>query len=192
MIKKTLTAAIILFSCISIQAQSLKIGAKGGATVNKLNGSAFKDKFTFGYHIGGFAEIGLSKKISIQPEVLFNQINIDTATSFSSLYKFDSLSKIQLKYLSIPLVLNYKVNKLLSLQAGPQFGILMNSSNSLLQNGKNAFKSGDFSMIGGAQLNFTGIRIYGRYVIGLNNINDLDNKSQWKSQSVQLGLGLTL
>lgn len=192
MIKKIFVAAIFIGVCSLTQAQGLKIGAKGGATVNKINGQAFKDKFTFGYHIGGFAEVGLGKKVFLQPEILFNQINVDTATSFTSLYKFDSISKVQLKYLSIPILLNYKVNKMLSLQAGPQFGILMNKSNTLVQNGKEAFKNGDFSMVGGAQINFTGLRVYGRYVIGLNNLNDLDNKGSWKSQSIQLGVGFTL
>ena len=44
-------------------------------------------------------------------------------------------------------------------------------------------------MIGGAQLNFKYMRIYGRYAIGLNNINDLSESNKWKSQQIQLGLG---
>jgi hypothetical protein len=28
--------------------------------------------------------------------------------------------------------------------------------------------------------------------VGLNNLNDIDNKDQWKNQSVQLGVGFTL
>jgi hypothetical protein len=36
------------------------------------------------------------------------------------------------------------------------------------------------------------LRIYGRYAVGLSNINNLDNQDQWKSQSIQVGLGLSL
>ena len=47
-------------------------------------------------------------------------------------------------------------------------------------------------MIGGVQLKLSSLRINGRYVIGLNNLNDLDNQSKWKNQGFQLSLGLAL
>jgi hypothetical protein len=28
--------------------------------------------------------------------------------------------------------------------------------------------------------------------VGLNNINDIDNRDKWKNQSIQLGVGFTL
>jgi hypothetical protein len=62
----------------------------------------------------------------------------------------------------------------LSLQAGPQFGVLMSGGNTLLENGKEAFKSGDLSMLGGAQINISKLRLTGRYVVGLNNISDIE------------------
>jgi Outer membrane protein beta-barrel domain len=189
--KLLLTAAITIIS-VSAFSQGFKIGAKGGATINKISGQTFKEKFTYGYHIGGFVTIKLSERFAVQPEVLFNQVNVDTSSKFSTLYEFNKLSKVQLKYLSIPLLLNYNAGKILTLQAGPQFGILTNKSKSLVQNGKDAFKTGDFSMIGGVQLKLSSFRVYGRYVVGLNNLNDIDNKDQWKNQSIQIGVGLTL
>jgi hypothetical protein len=189
--KLLLTAAITIIS-VSAFSQGFKIGAKGGATINKISGQTFKEKFTYGYHIGGFVTIKLSERFAVQPEVLFNQVNVDTSSKFSTIYEFNKLSKVQLKYLSIPLLLNYNAGKILTLQAGPQFGILTNKSKSLVQNGKDAFKTGDFSMIGGVQLKLSNFRVYGRYVVGLNNLNDIDNKDQWKNQSVQLGVGFTL
>jgi hypothetical protein len=189
--KLLLTAAITIIS-LGAFAQSFKIGAKGGATLNKISGQTFKEKFTYGYHIGGFATIGFSPKLAIQPEVLFNQINVDTSDRFSEVYQFNKLNGVQLKYLSIPILLNYNVAPFFTLQAGPQFGILMNKSNTLVQNGKDAFKAGDFSMLGGVQLNISHFRFYGRYAVGLNNLNDIDNKDKWKNQSVQLGVGLAL
>jgi hypothetical protein len=189
--KLLLTAAISILT-FSAFSQGFKIGAKGGATINKISGQTFKDQFSYGYHIGGFATIGLGKKFAIQPEVLFNQINVDSSSKFSDIYQFNKLNNVQLKYLTIPLLLNYNAGKLITLQAGPQFGILMNKSNTLVQNGKNAFKSGDLSMLGGIQLNISHFKIYGRYSVGLNNINDIDNKDKWTNQSIQLGVGLTL
>jgi hypothetical protein len=77
----------------------------------------------------------------------------------------------------------------LTLNAGPQFGILLQQDKSLLQNGQEAFKTGDFSMVGGVQLNILMLRVYARYNVGLSNINNLDNRDQWKSQQIQMGLG---
>ena len=47
-------------------------------------------------------------------------------------------------------------------------------------------------MLGGVQLNLGGFKVYGRYTIGLNSINDIDNKDKWKSQAIQLGVGFKL
>ncbi|MES2431583.1 MAG: porin family protein [Bacteroidota bacterium] len=190
--RKLFFAAILFFSISTSFAQSLHAGLKGGATINKLTGKSFNEEFSFGYHLGGYAEIGLGKKFAIQPEILFNQINVDTTNKFSQVYNFSSLKDVKLSYLSIPVLLNYKASKILTLQAGPQFGILINKEQNAFQNGKNAFKQGDLSLLGGVQLNFSAFKIYGRYGIGLNNLNDIDDQDEWKSQSIQLGIGLNI
>jgi len=188
----TLALATFLFS--SAHSQGFHLGVKGGANINKLDGKSFKDEFSYGYHLGGFAEIGLGKKFSIQPEVLFNQITHDTTAQFNQIYKnvFSSdRGNIKLNYLTIPILLSFRPSSFLSLQAGPQFGILMDQNQNLVQNGKAAFKN-DLSMIGGVQLKFGGVRVYGRYALGLNNLNDIDDKDKWKSQSFQIGVGLAI
>jgi hypothetical protein len=68
----------------------------------------------------------------------------------------------------------------------------MDQNKNFLQNGGEAFKNGDFSMIGGAQVRIAKIYLSGRYVVGLANINDIDNKEKWKSQALQLSVGLSL
>ena len=188
---KLLTLAIICLVASSAFSQGFKIGVKGGATINKITGKSFSEQFTWGYHVGGFATINLGK-IGIQPEIMFNQVNVDSSSHFSDIYQFNKVGKVKLSYLSIPVLLNINANKFVTVQVGPQFGILMNKSKTLVQNGKDAFKAGDFSMVGGLQLNITKLRIFGRYAVGLSNLNDIDNKEKWKSQSIQVGLGLTL
>lgn len=183
-------AALLSYSAVN--AQALKLGVKAGASMNKITGKSFKEQFTFGYQLGGFAEIRLSNKLALQPEVLFGQVNLDTSSSFSSIYQFNNISKIKLQYISIPLLLNYKVSNAISLQAGPQFGIVRDNTQSLLKNGSDAFKKGDFSMLAGAQIKLMNFRIYGRYAIGLNNLDNIGNKDKWKSQSIQFGVGFTL
>lgn len=193
---KLVTFIMAILALSSAQAQ-FRLGAKAGTNIVKLDGVSFKDKFRYGYHLGGFAEIFLShdKQASLQPEVIFNQYSTTLDSSYKSLYQNiinSSQSKVKLNYLSIPILLNYKIIGPVYVQAGPQFSILMDQNRTFLQNGGDAFKKGDFSLIGGAQVRLTKLYLTGRYVVGLNNINDIDNRDKWKSQVIQLSLGLSL
>ena len=186
--------AVLIFQSASAQ---FRIGVKAGTNIVKIDGISFKDQFSYGYHLGGFMHIGLSqnKKISLQPEVLFNQYSTTIDSNYKAIYQnvfSANQSRVKLNYLSVPILLNYKILGPISLQAGPQFSVLMDQGKTFLQNGADAFKKGDFSMIGGVQVRVTKIYITGRYVVGLNNINDIDNKDKWKSQAIQLSVGLSL
>lgn len=188
---KLIPFALLFLISTSLFSQSFKLGIKAGANLNKISGMSFKDEFTFGYNAGGFATIGLGDKFAIQPEVMFNQVNNDTATSYSDVFKVKNADKIQLKFLSIPVLLNYNLNKFITLQAGPQFGILLNKNDNLLQNGSNAFKSGDFSLVGGVQVKLLKFRVYGRFVGGQTDINNLSSNETWKTKAIQVGVGFT-
>ncbi len=187
----------ILFACILLSTAGMaqfRLGIKGGANITKVDGKAFRDEFKYGYHLGGFAEIGLGGKFSVQPEVLWNQYQTRVDSSFKNVYQdatsFSNYKDVKLDYLTIPLLLNYKVGSLLTLQAGPQYGILINQSQNLIENGKDAFKDGEFSMVGGAVINISKLRLTGRYLVGLNNISDISDQNKWKNQGFQLSVGL--
>jgi hypothetical protein len=193
---KLLTMAVAILLSNAVMAQ-FHIGGKVGANVTKVNGKSFKDEFRYGYSLGGFAEVRLSNKLVLQPEVLFNQYSTTVDSNFKHIYQnavsTSDQRKVKLNYLSIPILLNYKlIGSFLSLQAGPQFSVLMNNSKTLLQNGGEAFKNGDFSMLGGVQIKLAALRINGRYAIGLNNLNDIDNQDKWKSEGFQVSVGLAL
>lgn len=182
-----------------LSAQSLKIGAKAGATMYKIDGVSFSDQFNWGYHAGGFIEGMWSKHMGIQPEVLFVQSNTRTATQFNQLYPSatSNLVDVKLNYLTIPVLLNIKPFSFVTFQAGPQFSVLMNKNRTLLQNGQDAFKNNHVSLLGGVQLNLFQFRIYGRYGVDLNSIKnvDINNVSanvadNWKGQLIQIGAGL--
>ena len=191
--------AIMAMALLTMQAASaqFRLGAKAGANLVKVDGKSFNDEFRYGYHLGGFAEIFLTadKKLSLQPEVLFNQYSTTLDSNFKSIYEdviTSEQSRVKLNYLTIPILLNYRLLGPIYLQAGPAFSVLMDQNRSILQNGGDAFKKGDFSMIGGAQIRIAKIYLSGRYVVGLANINDIDNKDKWKSQAIQLSVGLSL
>ncbi len=103
--------------------------------------------------------------------------------------------KGKLNYLSIPILLSFRPVKFISLQAGPQFGILMSGDQNLVQNGQNAFKKGDFSLVGGAQLNLAGLKIGARYVLGLTDVDNLGNgtvQDTWKNKGYQVYAGFRI
>lgn len=188
----SLVAVLLITQAMMAQ---FHIGAKAGANITKVDGKSFKDEFRYGYHLGGFAEIRLGNKFVLQPEVLFNQYSTRLDSNYKNVYQdiFDGNSNIKLNYISIPILLNYKlVGSFLSLQAGPQFGILIDQNRTLLQNGGDAFKKGDFSMLAGVQFKVAMLRINGRYAIGLNNISDIADDDKWKSQGFQVSVGLAL
>jgi hypothetical protein len=187
-------AAFLVFSSAAMA--QFNIGVKGGVNISKVDDKAFRDEFTYGYHLGGFAEVGLGKRLKIQPEVLWNQINTRADTAFRNIYSnaldFSNYKDVKLNYLSIPVLLSYKLGNVLYLQAGPQFGILLNQDKTLLENGKEAFSKGDLSMLGGVQLNVSKLRLSGRYFVGLNNISEIDDNSKWKNQGFQISAGFAL
>lgn len=192
--KKFLAVLMVVLAIGSASfAQGFHMGIKGGANLLKIDDKSFKDEFKFGYNLGAFAEINFNKKIGIQPELLWAQSTYRTATDIQQIIpESKSDVDVKLNYLQIPILLNYRPVKILSLQAGPQFGILINEDNTLLQNGKDAFKKGDFSMLAGAQLNLGPLKAGARYAIGLNDINDITNNGEWKSRGWQLYVGLRL
>ncbi len=193
--KKSLVILLVAITASATSFAQFRIGPKLGANIGKIDGKGFDEQYKLGYHLGVFAEIPLGKKFGIQPEILWNQINSDTAENFSAVYENlqnQDYKNPQLNYLSIPLLLSYKPSKFLSLQAGPQYGILLNNNKSFFENGKEAFKNGDFSLLMGAQLNILSVKVYGRYMIGLSDIGDISDQNKWKTTGFQLGVGIGL
>ena len=125
--KLSVLLALVFFTQAAMA--QFHLGVKGGVNITKVQGKAFRDEFRYGYHLGGFAELGLGGKLGIQPEVLWKQYQTRADSSFSNVYQnsvnISNYKDVKLNYLSIPVLLNYKLGSLLSLQAGPQFGILL-------------------------------------------------------------------
>ena len=190
--KKIILILFVGLFTTGVNAQGFKIGVKLGSNITDVTGLQFKDGFNYSYHAGVFSEIMFSKYLGIQPEALWSQTNLTRATTISSLYQpsLGSLNSIELTYLSIPVLLNIRPTKLITLQAGPQFGILVDKTQTATANAGNAFKNGDLSMVGGVQFNLFKLKFYGRYLAGLNNINDLSDQDKWKSKTYQLGVSL--
>lgn len=185
-----------LFAVIGIafasNAQTIHVGARAGLNLNKIDGQSFKDGYNAGFHVGGYVEIPLGKTLGIQPELLFNQTNTKYHQGSDPVLNLQDGDNIHLNYLSIPVLLNINAAKILTIQVGPQYSILMNKHETVWENSKDAFKGGDFALAAGLKVNLGALQVYGRYNIGLTNVSDVTNSSNWKSQQLALGIGLRI
>lgn len=189
-----LVTAVVSVVCAN--AQRLDAGVKVGANLTKINGVSFSDGYKLNYQAGAFAEIDFNKSWGIQPELLFSQTTSKVDSGFSATYQNlpgQLINRdVKLNYLSIPLLLRINAGNFLTFNLGPQFSVLVNDHENLLNNSKAAFKKGDVAGVVGAQINISKLRIYGRYNFGLSNISDVDNPHKWTSQQIQLGVGIKI
>lgn len=202
--KLFLALAVITVATVSTASAQklLRFGIKGGANLGKLDGTGYDDAFKLGYHLGGFAQINLVKGFGIQPELVFSSTatEVVNTSEFEAENEFNDLkeTKPKLNYLSIPVLANIDLGSpRFKLQVGPQFSILTSKKKNVFEEGKEAFKSGDFSAVGGLWLQLPIVNISARYIIGLSNVNDVTlsdatKPDSWKNQSIQLGVGITL
>ena len=140
--KKVLFAAVAVFAFGVSNAQEVKFGAKVGANLSTMSVSAPEvqgaiisvpdNKSLFGFHVGGFAEIGISEKFTFQPELLFSMEGSkyesnSSGTDFGFDYSESSETTLKLNYLNLPLLAKYYATEDLFFVAGPQLGFLMSA-----------------------------------------------------------------
>jgi hypothetical protein len=176
----------------------LRFGFKGTVNINKLDGTPFKDKFSYNYQLGGFIQWNFSYKLGLQPEINFaessSEITNDNTVIYDDIFLDGGQKKAKLDYLKIPILLNIDIgpSQKVKLQIGPQWAQLLNSKVDSLKNpGLEIFKKGDFSMLGGIWFQLPFVHVGARYEIGLSNINNVTDKDKWKSQALQIFAGIT-
>lgn len=192
-----ITAATVSTVSTASAQKLLRFGIKGGANLGKIDGAGYDESFKLGYHLGGFAQINLLKGFGIQPELVFSssQTEVKNASEFEDVYDYNNIkeTKPKLNYLSIPVLANIDLGSpRFKLQVGPQFSIMTSKKKSVFEEGKEAFKGGDFSAVGGLWLQLPIVNISARYIIGLSDVSDVTSTEKWKNQAIQLGVGITL
>ncbi|NIF05257.1 PorT family protein [Chryseobacterium sp. Tr-659] len=163
----------------------VRFGLKAGLNVSSFSGNDSKSKA--GFYGGVFANIPVAQDFSFQPEVLYSGMGAKS--------KADSNAKVNLDYISVPLMLQYNALPNLYLEAGPQFSFLINSKLKYKSNsadGKDLFKSFDFGLGIGAGYYFTqNIGVTARYVAGLTDIlKNRPDLSEDKSKNGVFQVGL--
>jgi hypothetical protein len=172
-----------------------RVGLKTSLNINKIQGQSFKNQFGYNYGVGGFMQFNFSRKLGLQPEVNFVQTTAEQSNDLSDIYDDISLGGSQLKaklgYLKVAPLLNLNVgpSQRVKLQFGPQYGFLLKDKTENAN--RDIFKNGDFSLTGGLMLQLPFVHLGGRYERGLTNINDIDNKDKWTSESFNIFVGVT-
>ncbi len=176
-----------------------RIGAKAGVNINKIDGLPYKDAFNYNFLLGAFAQFNLSNKIGIQPEVNFvqsqSEFTNDANTITDDLFGGGTQHQAKLDYLEVPLLLNINLGptKKVKLQLGPAYGGLLKQTTDSLKIGiNNLYRKGEWSAIGGIWIQLPLINLSARYKLGLSNINAINNAQTWKSQAIQISVGITL
>lgn len=176
-----LLIVIVLMNYSSAGAQGLHLGIKAGTDLSEVSGYSVQSGLKGGFMAGAFAEVNLIL-LGAQVEALYSQINTQGANNQNA----------KLQYLNIPILLTIKLPiPILSLQLGPQFGTLLNKNDNLATDGKNAFTSGNFCMVAGAQLNLLKFKGGVRYVYGFTDINNTGSGS-WETRTVQVYVGFRI
>ena len=195
--KKVFLSTLALVAiAISVNAQGFALGAKLGTIGTKIDGESFQSGYNLSYQGGAFLELDLTNKWGIQPELLFSQLSSKSAkgplTAGVLASGLQPNTLFTLSYLNVPILLRRNFAKIFTFNIGPQYSIRLNKGITLKDNVTSAVKTGDLSGVVGLQVSLVGLRVYGRYVVGLNNISDAANSSNWKSQQLELGVGIKI
>jgi opacity protein-like surface antigen len=166
--KKIVLTVVALLAFGFANAQKVKFGAKAGLNLSNVTGDDTSDnKMKIGFQVGAFANIGVSEKFAVQPELVYSaQGN-----------KFDGEGNVslELNYINLPIMAQYKVTDKFSLEAGPQIGFLMSAKvkgDGGSADVKEFLNSTDFGIGVGAGYDITeNINLGLRYTIGVSNLN---------------------
>lgn len=188
-------AAMVMSTTFVAAQESVYFGAKGGINFSTFSGDGFSDfdedtKSRTAYHLGLLAEVPVSERFSIQPEVLYS------AQGFDILENEDGEDvEFQLDYITVPVLAKFYVFQGLSLEAGPQFGFLVQnkieSASGSIGLDDDEFNSFDFSLGLGASYKLSNFFVYGRYNAGMTDIYNIDGvEVDAKNSVIQAGVGI--
>lgn len=157
--KKLIVGALVLFVGTTAFSQSIDLGIKAGANFANISDASGLSNKT-GFQAGIFGGIKFSDKLGIQADLLYSQ----QGAKFSG-------GDFDLSYVNVPVVLKYYLFQGLNLQAGPQFGFVVDDNITKVFGSIAKAEKTDVSGVVGAGYDFPfGIRFDARYNFGLTDV----------------------
>ncbi|MCU0350817.1 MAG: PorT family protein [Flavobacterium sp.] len=118
--KKLIFTIVLSMSGIGAFAQDIDFGVKAGVNFANFSGKNNSSETTTGFYLGGFAEIDISEKFQVQPELLYSS----EGASFKVGDNDPTVS-----FLRLPIMAKYMIYENLDLVAGPQLGVMLDDKN---------------------------------------------------------------
>lgn len=174
--KRIVLVVVAVMFGISSQAQGIDLGIKVGANFANITDASNFDSKT-GFVAGAFLGLKFSEKFAIQPELLYSQQGA----------KLDG-GDFDLSYVNIPIMFKYYLVQGLNIQAGPQFGFVVDDKISgVFGDIGDNIETNDFDTTGVVGLGYDfplGIRVDARYNFGLTEVADNGGKNSVISLAV--------
>lgn len=192
--KNKINILIIKFLLITTSLAAQELGIKGGVNIptsDAVIGNNLEQSGASGYHVGIFAKFKFAF-MGISPELQYSFQTID----FNDL----NVNKNQESaYLDLPIMLRFYLPLGLNFQLGPQFSYLISANQSILSNDikediKDQLLNSNISINIGIGWDLPlGLDVYGRYSIGISDVNDPASASTAIQNSmIQISLAYSL
>jgi opacity protein-like surface antigen len=139
-------------------------------------------KWKPGFVVGALVEVGLSEHLALQQEYLYSQQSGEVKGG----------ARYKMQYLSLPLLLKYRIIPRLAVVAGPQFDLMLKAQQEVAGQTTNITHDTEergFSATAGLEVNiWRSLSLSARYLQGLNHvgIGQRSAVQEFKWQSVQV------
>ncbi len=153
--------------------QGVKYGVRGGYTISNLDfdsAPTTTNKHRNSIYIGFFANIGLSKGVSIMPEIQFSAEGANA-------------EPLHLDYIQAPIFFRFRLSEKFHIGAGPQVGLKVHKY-------EDGVKNFAYSGVAGIEYKLTHVLFADlRYTYGFSNIFDDHLNMEAKNSNIQIGVG---
>ncbi|MDO5616585.1 MAG: porin family protein [Cruoricaptor ignavus] len=174
--KKLFLGAALAMGSLAFAQQ---FGVKAGMNVSNVSNSDAKSKV--GFNAGVFMNAPIAESFSIQPEVLYNNLGAKNGNT-----------TLNLDYIAVPVMFQYKATPEFYLEAGPEFGFLVSAkakNNGNKADVKDGMETFNFGVGVGAGYYFTqNIGINARYVAGFTDVAKNNSGDAARNGVFQVGL----
>jgi len=173
--------AVLALSTAAFAQTPTEFGIKAGVNIANYGGDIEGTDARTGLHVGVVAEMKLSDNFSVQPELLYSMQGATYSESFD-----DVPGEItdKLDFILLPVMAKYYIIDGLSLEVGPQFGILLSAKSEAEAGGETAeadievYRNFDMALNGGVGYELPmGLFVQARYSLGVTNIIEDTNDS---------------
>ncbi len=155
--------------------KGVKYGVRGGYNISNLDfeegsSTSLANKHRNSFYFGFFAYIGLTKTVSLVPELQFSSEGAND-------------ERLHLDYIQAPLLLRVRLNNKFHLTGGGQIGLKVHKVD-------DGIKTFAYSAVGGLEYRINHVLFAdARYTYGLTNVFDDHTGLSGKNSNIQIGIG---